>query len=437
MRVNRSKSAIFARVLLTALLSAGMTLAIVFRQPLAAVAAALLLVWNGVGMFRYFDFTARQMRRLVHGIRFGEFNVSFSGAAGRGGSDETLAGELARAVGMFDERMQRRETELNFYELLLNRIDFAIIAVNSRGEVVWINKSALDMVGNPRPRTLSDMDRLSEGLSSILEGMTVRDVKSVNMQIEGADYNCVAMLSSIATKSDTLRVFSLKELRPFIEETESKAWEKLIRILTHEIMNSITPIVSLSESFARRSREDEALNADEMRKVIEVIHRRSRGLIKFVNDYRQITHIAPPRKELFEVGDMLRDMSELLGSQGIVFEWEVVPWSLEVFADRTQLEQAVLNLVKNGWEACADNGDPRVRVEAGQDEYQRPVISISDNGCGILPEVMEKLFIPFFTTRSDGSGIGLSISRQIVTAHGGTLNVSSEVGRGSTFTIRL
>jgi nitrogen fixation/metabolism regulation signal transduction histidine kinase len=437
--MKKNKIVLLTRLVAVAALSAGGAVAIFFEMPWVAALAFGVLIFVALSIFRIWELPVRQMKRLIMGIRFEEFNISFSRPSTTNSPDEELYRDMEQAIRKFSERMQHRERELGFYDLLLNMINLSIFVVNARGEIVWINKRALDMSGNPRPRTLSDLDRLAEGLSTTMAAMSAHDIRNVDIELDGTEYKCIVTLSNIESQNETFRVFVLKEMRPFIEETESRAWEKLIRTLTHEIMNSITPIVSLSESFATSNNEgvERPHRASDMQKALEVIHRRSRGLIKFVNDYKQLTHLPTPEKQTFEIAGMLRDISELMRSQDLGFEWEVVPVSLRLFADRTLLEQAILNFVKNGFEACEDIENPQVKVSARHDNSGRTVIAISDNGSGILPEVMDKMFTPFYTTRPNGSGIGLPLSRQIVTAHGGSLHVTSEVGHGSTFTITI
>jgi len=417
-------------MLLTVLLSAGAAIALVYGYYLPAFALAGLICWNTVYFFRHLSRSANELRRLMNAIRFSEFNISFRQAA-----DRELAAEMESVVEGFGEKMQLREAERNFYDILLNRIDFAIVVADRSGRIEWINKRALDLVGNPRPCSISDMDRLSPGFSSLLDNLTPKDIKTVKVNGEDPGLDLVVTMAVINVRGESMKVFSLKNMKLLLDEAESVAWEKLVHVLTHEIMNSIAPIVSLSESF---SGEDAQSDPQTMSRAIETIHRRSKGLIKFVGDYKRLTHIPPPEKELFNIAEMMNDIASLLKAQDIVFSCGVTPTDLRVKADKAQLEQVVINLIKNAWEAgIHKQSDPMVTVDVRQDEYRRPIIAVADNGCGILPEAMDKLFIPFFTTKKEGSGIGLSICRQIITAHGGTIVVTSGIDQGSVFTVRL
>lgn len=224
-----------------------------------------------------------------------------------------------------------------------------------------------------------------------------------------------------------------------LDKAEMQAWQKLIRVLTHEIMNSITPIISLSETLTTRieaENESPTGNLSTIQQGLSVINRRSRGLMDFVQNYRQITRIATPEKKQFPAKELLADMRGLYPNRSLHFSLSDA--NLQLLADRSQLEQVIINLIKNAIEACgADNEKTRIEVEIKDLKNNYVRISVSDNGPGIDPEVQERIFIPFFTTKPQGSGIGLALSRQIIQLHGGQLSVQSTSEKGSTFSMLL
>jgi signal transduction histidine kinase len=219
-----------------------------------------------------------------------------------------------------------------------------------------------------------------------------------------------------------------------LEESESDAWKKLIRVLTHEIMNSLTPIISLSETFSEPNDE----NREWLNRAMQTIHRRSKGLVDFVNNYKKLTHNIPqPVMTRFPAREWIDDIARLMKADGFIFDYSVQPQDIIIEADQGLMEQVLINLIKNACESVPPDKPVTVQVAISKNEYQRPVIQVSDNGEGILPEVLDKIFVPFFTTKTAGSGIGLSICRQIVNLHGGTISVQSEPEKGSRFTIQL
>lgn len=230
--------------------------------------------------------------------------------------------------------------------------------------------------------------------------------------------------------NDALEMFKTRTQDSVAEESEAIAWHKLISVLTHEIMNSIAPIISLSETLAER----EVYNVSEseeykiMKQAMETIHRRSIGLLSFVENYRKLTHLPQPVLQPIVLKTMMLSMQQLTSSTGINFSFEIYPEQLIINADKAMIEQLMLNLLKNAKEACEATKEPKieVKVEKIGDNVQ---ITVSDNGHGISPEVQAKIFIPFYSTKKHGSGIGLSLCRQIVVRHRGKISVDSDQKR--------
>ena len=213
-----------------------------------------------------------------------------------------------------------------------------------------------------------------------------------------------------------------------MEANEIESWQKLIRVMGHEIMNSITPIISLSETLSTREVE-----YSRMQQGMQVIHKRSKGLLEFVENYRRITRIPAPVKEKVTLAELFNGISELIPNDYISFAQPAPQISIK--ADRTQIEQVLINIIKNAIEACAEVPSPQIQVKSSVSETGTVSITVSDNGPGILPNVLDKIFIPFFTTKENGSGIGLSLCKQIMHLHGGNITARSTPEQGSEFTL--
>ena len=231
---------------------------------------------------------------------------------------------------------------------------------------------------------------------------------------------------------EAMRIYRMRTM----EANEMESWQKLIRVMGHEIMNSITPIISLSETLGSRAVDEKSYTY--MQHGVQIIHKRSKGLLEFVENYRRLTRIPLPQKEKVELGTLLRDLKNLFPDNFI----HILPPSSEIYlqADRVQIEQVLINLVRNAREACnAVEWDecigPRIEVSVFHHPEWRVAISVADNGEGILPEVLDKIFVPFFTTKEGGSGIGLSLCRQIMHLHGGSITATSSPGTGTCFTL--
>lgn len=242
-------------------------------------------------------------------------------------------------------------------------------------------------------------------------------------------YHNRSMEDMVNELSEAMKNFRTRVL----ERNEMEAWQKLIRVLTHEIMNSITPIISLSETLSEREMTEK--NYPVMRQGMQTIHRRSKGLLEFVENYRKLTRLPAPVRCPVSVHDLLNDLQKLFSEEFIHIEMPETNRTLQI--DRTQIEQVLINLIKNAKEACSKTDAPLIEVKMASTLSWQCLITVQDNGGGILPEVLDKIFVPFFTTKPSGSGIGLSLCKQIMNRHGGNITVQSTVGKGSCFTLQF
>ena len=399
-----------------------------------AFGTSLLLTWSIVGLVRFQKRIIKDTSRLINAIRFSESNISFRNFELKGLPME-ISLLMEKSIAQFNKKTLQTETEQQFYNSLLNRIDAGILVINQTGGIEWINKAALDEFGKPHPQRISDLHQVSSELPHILENIHPKETKIVRIQ-KGNTIRQLAVTACLFTaQGKELKLISIKNIESVLEESESDAWKKLIRVLTHEMMNSITPIISLSESFSGQDAKQS--DSQLIFRAMETIHRRSKGLVKFVQNYQKLAKIPPPVMDIIPAKTIMDDITKLMAADGIHFDCTITPEDIQWKVDCTQIEQVLINLIKNAWEACCEREHPKIKVLINKNEYQQPVISITDNGEGILPEVLDKIFVPFFTTKPNGSGIGLSICRQIIGAHGGVISVTSEVGKGSCFVVRL
>ena len=285
---------------------------------------------------------------------------------------------------------------------------------------------------------LEELSSLNPDFPIILASLQPGEVKVVRIYKEEFMQDMAVTVTEYSTMTADLRLINLKNIRSILEENEMEAWQKLVRVLTHEIMNSITPIISLSDTLCERAIQQGMDEENLMLQGLKTIHRRSNGLMNFVENYRKLSRLASPVLAPVRVGDLLGDIKKLFFSSKVRYIYKVEDEDLKLMIDRSQMEQVLINLLKNAGEACMEQENPEVVVETSyQAEKHIFRLSVTDNGCGILPDVLERIFIPFFTTKPTGSGIGLSLCKQILTLHGGSIRVSSEEGKGSCFTLKL
>lgn len=397
------------------------------------LAVVLIIVYLCYLRFR----AVRMVLRMVEGIRYGDFTLSFS-AEGKSPMEQRLVKDINQVIARFRTQLTEKEEKCRYYEVLLDTIDTGLLVADKEGQVLWMNRAGVHDLCGHRIHRLDELDVLNREFSSLLADLQPGEVKVVRIYKEDVMQDMAVTVSEYATREADLRLVHLKNIRSLLEENEMEAWQKLVRVLTHEIMNSIAPIISLSETLSERALQQGMDEDCLMLQGMQTIHRRSRGLLGFVENYRKLTRLSSPILAPVRVGDWLDDIRRLTPSSKVHYIYKVENEDRILMMDRSQMEQVLINLLKNATEACDGQPHPEVIVETSYQADRRIFqLSVRDNGCGILPEVTDKIFIPFFTTKPTGSGIGLSLCKQILTLHGGSLRVTSEVGKGSCFTLKL
>jgi signal transduction histidine kinase len=237
--------------------------------------------------------------------------------------------------------------------------------------------------------------------------------------------------------NEALEIFRSRLYESIFSKAETEAWQKLIRVMTHEMMNSIAPIISLSETISEQDGDcpDEE-RYREMMAAMQSIHRRSSGLLDFVENYRKLMHIPSPVMKYFTAADLFTDIRNLFAKETIPIYFHTRPTDIRLYADRSLIEQALINLLKNALDACQNTAGPLIEIHAFP-ENGKSVITVTDNGRGIVPEAIDRIFVPFFTTKQKGSGIGLSLCRQIINRHNGTISVISKPDEKTVFTVKF
>jgi signal transduction histidine kinase len=295
---------------------------------------------------------------------------------------------------------------------------------------------------------LQQIERKNQKLFQTIISIQPFERRLLPVNTENGEIQLSLRTTSFKTNDQDLVILSIQDIKNELDEKELESWMKLIRVLMHEIMNSITPITSLSESLFRifSNGEDpiapEQLNAKAIATTIQglsVIKEQGRGLMSFVDSYRKLTRVPDPDKKLFKVADLLNRVkilyNSLENSRTIDLSVSQKNPDLVVFADQNLISQVMVNLLKNALEANEKNPAGKISIITGLDNNQRPEICVIDDGPGIAEENIEEIFVPFFTTRQNGSGIGLSISKQIMRMHGGNLKVRSVPFRETVFSL--
>lgn len=417
------------------------------------------------------------MEQLLANLRMHDYSLAFHEAAThrdgmwRQADIDALAHDINHVVEQYKQREMEVHTRLRYFETLLGCIDTALIVAKADGTIEWSNRAAEEQLLGYVPRHIDELTKVDATLPEMLREM--RPGRSVQLTLHkgtARETRMVADVSIYTTGGRTLHLYALRNIREVLEENEMLSWQKLIRVLTHEIMNSLAPIISLSETlegclpgslehpahseysehserfelsanFERKENSEEAAATEStaiLRQGLQTIHRRSNGLLEFMKNYRKVALVAQPVLAEMSAAQLIEPLMPLfVSTEHITYRYQIAHPDTLLLIDRTQMEQVLINLLKNAAEACAQTPNAVVTLTDSMDSasgYYR--LHITDNGPGILPEVQEKVFIPFFTTKPQGSGIGLALSKQIVHLHHGTLRVVSQEG-ATCFTLEL
>jgi two-component system nitrogen regulation sensor histidine kinase NtrY len=397
----------------------------------------------------YLDRSHENIVSFLNSIRFDDLSYSFKTE-----SDDPLVQRLHRELNnaMLKLRNARREkdSESLFFKNIVMHVGIGLIIFKEDGKIEIFNSAARRLLKINKAENVHDLNEVSDKLVSAFIKLKTGGRELLRLRIGDDIVQLSIYAIELTLRGENVKLISLQNIQNELEEKEMDAWQNLVRVLTHEIMNSVTPISSLAGVVEEelkehiRSQQTEQLTKDQLNDIhlsLQTISKRSEGLIHFVKEFRSLTSIPKPKAVQIHIKNLLEELAVLhrkeLTAKNTQLKISVYPEDLTISADKNMTEQVLINLIKNAIQAFEDQDDKVIELKAGLNEKSRPVISVKDNGTGIDPEAMEKIFIPFFTTKKTGSGIGLSLSRQIMRQHQGTLTVKSTVGKGTEFFMRF
>lgn len=402
-------------------------------------------------LINFFDSSNQNMASFLDSIRFDDLSSSFK-TDSQDPTVQRLHRELNEAIAKLRSSRQEKDSEFLFYKNIVMHVGIGLIIFKEdTGKIEIFNSAARRLLKVNRADTIHDLADVSDTLVNVFIRLKTGGRELLRLKVGEDSFQLSVYAIELTLRGENLKLISIQNIQSELEEKEMEAWQNLVRVLTHEIMNSVTPISSLAGIVEDeinqhiQKNDDKPLSKDQMADIqlsLQTISKRSAGLIHFVKEFRSLTHIPHPRPQSVSVCTLLEEISLLhrqeLTEKNIQLTIEVEPRDLTVMADKSMIEQVVINLVKNAIQAFDDEHQHKTILLRGFcNEKLRPVISVRDNGSGIDPEALEKIFIPFFTTKKSGSGIGLSLSRQIMRQHQGALTVNSKVGEGTEFFLRF
>ena len=389
--------------------------------PIVVGAVVLLQLF---ALVRHVELHVDALEEFFSAVNYEDFTQRFV-------TDDVDA-ELKTAFNRVIEKFQRaradREVQANYLEVVVKHVPVPLIAARADGSLRLINNPARRLTGMPSLGHIDDLAQLDEHLPRQIRNIQPGEQQLLQARVRDVPVELRVSVSEIRMDGEAERLYSIENLSGELTARESSAWRNLIRVLTHEIMNTLTPVSSLAQTCTTMLDDPDAI--DDIREAITTIARRSEGLMQFVSHYRELLKVPNPVPSDIGVESVLSGIVTLMADelQSVDVSINVSPESLELRADPQLLDQLLINIVKNAIEAMEETSSPILDLSAHL-EYGRIVVRIQDNGSGFPEGVADQIFIPFFTTKRDGSGIGLSLCRQIMTAHGGELAINRTADR--------
>ena len=427
----------WARLAIVLMLASLCTWLVIERNGLWLIVTLPILVWAMWSFYRLYTCHTRQVAFLLDAIENDDPSIHFYEHVADKHSSRVNA-MLNRIAGILQSVKQETVQREKYYELIMDFVETGIVVLDEQGAVFQKNRKALALLGL---QVLTHVRQLSQK-SATLEKVLSEAMPGQKMQVEYPTrrgmMNLSVRVSGITIQGKSLRIIALNDINRELDEREIDSWIRLTRVLTHEIMNSLTPVTSLSETLLALpvSQQDE-----ELRQGLETIRITGKGLVNFVTSYRRLTRLPVPEPALFDVRPFLERVVRLAKHQypssTIRFLLDDVQEDLMVYADESMMTQVLTNLLKNAIQAIGESEKGEIRIRAFVDEQESVRIEVANNGPRIDPELAAQIFVPFFTTKEDGSGIGLSLSKQIMRLQGGSIALLPYQDELTTFVVML
>jgi len=417
------------------------------QYHISAAVLGLIIVFQVFALVRYTEITNRKLTSFLQSIKHADFSSSFTDQ-GMGKSFDELNVAFNEVIREFRKYRSEREEHLNYLYTVIQHVSIGIIAFREDGIIDQYNQAVLQLFNIKKIRHLDDLKEVKSDLPDQLRNLKAGNKILIKLFIDDEILQIAVSATQFRMRGHEYTLISLQNIHNELEEKEIESWQNLIRVLTHEIMNSITPISSLAGTVKEmlidesdgvlKLNNPDSDDIESISSALSTIGRRSQGLLNFVEIYRNLTRIPKPNFRYFRISDMLANIRQLLQPKtdplGIRCNCVIQPPDLMVTADPDLLEQVIINLLLNALDAVNGRENPVIVLHASE-LSGKVKIEVKDNGVGIKPDIMDKIFMPFFTSKKHGSGIGLSLSRQIMHLHKGTISVKSKPEEGSTFTL--
>lgn len=423
-------------------------LILIEEKYVTAVLVALILVYQIYNLFVYVEQTNQKLARFFDSVKYSDFLLGFTTDNKLGRSFKDLNRSFSEVIDAFRKAREEKEEHLLYLQTVVQQVNIGLLSFDHDGNIQLVNNTTKRYLQRSVLKNIKDIEAFNPELFRVL-----KDIKPGGKHLMKADNDIQLNINAtgMRIRGQYLKLVTLQNIRVELEQKEVEAWQNLSRVLRHEIMNSITPIASLSTTLNSILKEEVRQDGDnyimddyareDLTEGLMTIENRSKGLISFIDSYRDYTSVPKPKLKRVNVKVLIDHVSQLMKSDlqlvNIELTGEVIPPNMEVMLDDEQIEMVLINLVKNSKEALLELPNAKIKISAFKDGDQHTIIKVSDNGMGIIPEAIERIFIPFFSTKKTGSGIGLALSRQIMQQHGGSISVESEPNKHTHFMLRF
>jgi nitrogen fixation/metabolism regulation signal transduction histidine kinase len=401
-------------------------------------------------LIRIMESTNRKLTFFLESIENSDFTVKFSRDNKSGKGFKELNRAFNHVFDAFREIRAEKEAHLQYLHTVVQYVRIGLISFDRQGKVELFNNAAVKLLGTVFIRNISQLNATNPELLEILHNIEPGENAMLRKYLNNAELQLSISATELQLRGTAFKLVSITNIHDELQQKEIEAWQNLAKVLRHEIMNSITPIVSHVETLNeiisdKMSWTSEGVLTPEtttdLTKALRTIEKRSKGLLHFVDAYRNFSEIPTPEFRMVKVRDLFDRLSGLFQGEtkkmNILVNAQVKPKGLQIRLDQELIDTVLINLFKNALEAVRTVKSPMIELNASLDDQAHAIIEIRDNGPGIIPEAQDKLFIPFYTTKDGGSGIGLSLSRQIMLMHHGNLTVKSEPEKHTVFTLHF
>ncbi len=411
------------------------------------VIAIIILLIASIEFWQFIKKTNREISRFLDAARYSDFSQRFE-FKNLGGGFRSLGETFTDILENLRQLRSQQEADLRRLKALVEHVPVPLISVHGNGSVTLQNNAARRLFGSAPISHVRDLMQFGSGFHRAVTDAVPGNKQLVVFAHDGMEQQMTLSATEVIVANERELLVSLQDIQSELDTMQTESWQDLVRVLTHEIMNSITPISSLTRT-ASDLADDVLKKVDDKSPLLEdltdihhavaTVSRRSESLMQFVDSYRQLTRLAPPERFRVPLASLFEYVADLAkaewGEQSVALVVTTTPQSLDVYADRDLVEPVLLNLLRNAWQATQSLPTPKIMLSARLNRRGRVVIEVDDNGPGIAKDIAQKIFVPFFTTKEGGSGVGLALTRQVMIAHHGFVTAGTSNLGGAKFSL--